>query len=182
VAGIQAVVDIQAAVDIPFPVAVGTPCQDTAAVDSTPVAEERCRPTEKKFWGSGMFIRDPKFSIPDPGSALKNLSILTQKIVSTLSEIRYDPGCSSRIRILIFTGSRGPKRHRIPNPSESVIFYLTMYQCSESAGFVIRWPPRIRIRIIDIISKTGTNVPLFTLKKENRSFAIVPVPLPSYGT
>jgi hypothetical protein len=48
-------------------------------------------------------IRDPDFfpsrtrifSIPDPGPASKNLStsILTQKRVSKLSEIRYDPGC-----------------------------------------------------------------------------------------
>jgi hypothetical protein len=29
--------------------------------------------------GSGMFIQDPTFSISDPGSASKNLSILTQK-------------------------------------------------------------------------------------------------------
>jgi hypothetical protein len=29
--------------------------------------------------GSGMFIPDPNFSIPDPGSASKNFSILTQK-------------------------------------------------------------------------------------------------------
>jgi hypothetical protein len=42
-------------------------------------------------------ILDPNFSIPDPGSLSKNLSILTQKIVSKLSG--YDPGCSSRIRI-----------------------------------------------------------------------------------
>jgi hypothetical protein len=34
------------------------------------------------------------FSIPDPGSASKNLSILIQKI---LSSRKYDPGCSSRI-------------------------------------------------------------------------------------
>jgi hypothetical protein len=49
--------------------------------------------------GSGMFILVPgseffsipdsgSFSIPDPGSASKNLSILTQKIVSKLSEIQ----------------------------------------------------------------------------------------------
>jgi hypothetical protein len=45
------------------------------------------------------------FSIPDFGSAIKEFKILTQKIVSKLSE--YDPRCSSRIRILIFfTGSQ----------------------------------------------------------------------------
>jgi hypothetical protein len=35
-------------------------------------------------------------SIPDPGSASKNLSILTQK-KWFLSSRKYDPGCSSRI-------------------------------------------------------------------------------------
>jgi hypothetical protein len=47
VAGIQAVVGIQAAVDIQA--AVGSPCQDTAAVDSTPVAEGRRRSKASKF-------------------------------------------------------------------------------------------------------------------------------------
>jgi hypothetical protein len=37
--------------------------------------------------GSGMFIPEPNFSIPDPGSASKNLSILVQKMVSKPSEI-----------------------------------------------------------------------------------------------
>ncbi len=36
--------------------------------------------------GSGINIPDKNFSISDPGSASKNLSILTQKIVSKLSE------------------------------------------------------------------------------------------------
>ena len=40
---------------------------------------------------SGIFI-------PDPGSASKNLSILTPKMV--LSSRKYDPVCSSRIQIL----------------------------------------------------------------------------------
>ncbi len=68
---------------------------------------------------SGMFIPDPNFSFPDPnffhpgsvfflspGSASKNLSILTQKLF--LCSRKYDPGCSSRIRILIFYPSRIP--------------------------------------------------------------------------
>jgi hypothetical protein len=58
------------------------------------------------------------FSIPDPGSASKNLSMLTQNIVSKL--LKYDPGCSSRIRILIFYPSRilnpGVKKAPIPDP------------------------------------------------------------------
>ncbi len=77
--------------------------------------------------GSGMFIPDPTFfhpgselspfRIPDPGSASKNLSILTP------SSRKYDPGCSSRIPdpgsgcwLSTHPGSRiqGSKRHRIP--------------------------------------------------------------------
>ncbi len=54
------------------------------------------------------------FSIPNPGfhpgSASKNLSILTQKMVSEISEIRFGrdahPGSWSRIRILIW-GQKG---------------------------------------------------------------------------
>ncbi len=62
---------------------------------------------------SGMFITDPNFPIPDPGSASKNLSILTQKIVSMRSEIWSglfisDPDLG--IRILIF------HPYRIPDP------------------------------------------------------------------
>ncbi len=52
------------------------------------------------------------FYIPNPGS--KNLSILTQKLF--LGSGKYDPGCSSRIRIFLpipDPGPRKPKRHRI---------------------------------------------------------------------
>jgi hypothetical protein len=42
-----------------------------------------------------MFIPDPKAF--HPGSASKNLSILTPKLF--LSSRKYDPGCSSQIRI-----------------------------------------------------------------------------------
>jgi hypothetical protein len=71
--------------------------------------------------GYGMFVPGSEFfpsRIPDffhPGSASKNLSILTPKMF--LNSRKYDPGCSSRIRILIFAhpGSRiqGSKRPRI---------------------------------------------------------------------
>jgi hypothetical protein len=80
---------------------------------------------------SSVLIRDvnsgsriPISSIPDPGSASKNLIILTEKFF--LSSRKYDPG--SRIRILIFYPSRiwililylsriqGSKRPRIPHP------------------------------------------------------------------
>ncbi len=86
--------------------------------------------------GSGMFIPDPNFFHPGSrtqgqkdsgsGSASKNLSILTQKIVSKLSEKWSgmfipdpDPGSSFRIRIpypvLDFFYSS-----RIPNPGSRV--------------------------------------------------------------
>jgi hypothetical protein len=51
--------------------------------------------------GSGMFIPDPNFFHPgsdpiqDPGSASKNLSILTKKMVSTLSSEIWVPGSGS---------------------------------------------------------------------------------------
>jgi hypothetical protein len=48
--------------------------------------------TRRQCCGSGMFVLDPNFSIPypnlfHPGSASKNLSLLSQKFVSKLSEI-----------------------------------------------------------------------------------------------
>jgi hypothetical protein len=49
--------------------------------------------------GSDFFpsrIPDQNFSIPDPGSASKNLGILTQE-KWFLSSRKYDPGCSSQI-------------------------------------------------------------------------------------
>ncbi len=54
-------------------------------------------------------------SIPDPGSSSKKLRILNKWF---LSSKKYDPGCSSRIRMLTFYPSRiqGSKRHPIPNP------------------------------------------------------------------
>jgi hypothetical protein len=88
--------------------------------------------------GIGMFITDPTFfhpgsririfSIPDPGSTSKNLSILTPK-KWFLSSMNYDPGCSSRIRIpdtdpdflpIPDPGYRGSKRHRIPDPQHCI--------------------------------------------------------------
>jgi hypothetical protein len=42
-----------------------------------------------------MFIPDPTFSIPDPGSASKNYKYFTPK--RFLSSRKYDLGCSSRI-------------------------------------------------------------------------------------
>ncbi len=73
------------------------------------------------------------FSIPDPGSASKNLSILTQKLF--LSSRKHDPGCSSRIRILIFYPSRIPglKSHRISDPQNWLVL-TSMLEFLEERG------------------------------------------------
>ncbi len=63
-----------------------------------------------------MLIRDPNFFLPE--STSKNLPVFKPK-KWFLSSRKYDPGCSSRIRIPIFypSGSRiqGSKRLRIRN-------------------------------------------------------------------
>jgi hypothetical protein len=84
-----------------------------------------------------MFIPDPTFyhpgsrirtvSIPDPGSASKNLSILTPKkktkkwFISS-RKYEYDPGCSSRIRMLTFYPSRipDPGVKKAPDPGSQI--------------------------------------------------------------
>jgi hypothetical protein len=87
--------------------------------------------------GSGMWlsrIPDPTFfhpgsrirtvCIPDPGSTAKNLSILTQKKPKKwfLSSRKYDPGCSSRIRMLTFYPSRipDPGIKKAPDPGSRI--------------------------------------------------------------
>jgi hypothetical protein len=62
-------------------------------------------------------------SIPDPGSASKNFN--PKKWF--LSTQKYDPGFSSRIRILIFHPSPipGSKRQRIPDPGSATLVCLT---------------------------------------------------------
>ncbi len=99
--------------------------------------------TNDQCGGSGMFIPDPTFfhpgsrirtvSIPDPGSSSKNLSILTLKKAKKKwfqSTKKYEPGCSSRIRMLTFShpGSRGQKgtqsRIRIRNTANDRFIVL----------------------------------------------------------
>jgi hypothetical protein len=76
---------------------------------------------------SGMFIPDPTFFHPGPdlsSSQIPNphLTILTPKQPKKwfLSSRKYDPGCSSRIRMLTFYPSRipdtGVQKARIPDP------------------------------------------------------------------
>jgi hypothetical protein len=87
-------------------------------------------------------ILDPKFSIPDPRSEfcpsrIPDPGSVSKNLKSFLSPRKYDPGCSSRIRIsdpdpYFFThpGSRGSKRHRIPNPDpQHCIWDLQVSRC-----------------------------------------------------
>ncbi len=75
-----------------------------------------------------MFIPDPNFSIPDPGSRVKkipdpgfgsashNVSILTQKIVSKFAEIRFGmfiPDPDLDLLPIPYPGSRSQK---VPDP------------------------------------------------------------------
>ncbi len=91
--------------------------------------------------GSRMFIPDPDFflsririvSIPDPQQRIEVQYFIPPKWL--LSSWKYDPGCSSRIRILIFYPSRIPDlggekarildpipdpRSRIPDPGSQI--------------------------------------------------------------
>ncbi len=85
------------------------------------------------------------FPIPDPESTSKNLSILTQKIVSKLSEIwsvLFIPGSW----ILIFYPSRiqASKRHRIPDP-QHCNFLIKYWGTYPGSGFEnwLKFRPRI---------------------------------------
>ncbi len=101
--------------------------------------------------GSGMFIPDPDptffhpgsdifpsriqtVSIPDPGSASTNLSILTPKKNKKwfLSSRKYDPGSSSRIRMLTFYPSRipvpGVKKTPDPGSGSATLLMFPFYK------------------------------------------------------
>jgi hypothetical protein len=85
------------------------------------------------------FILDSRFrfkKIPDPGSgsASKNLSIFNLKTVS--NSRKYDPGCSSRILILIFfpIPDPGVMKKKALGPGSRIrirntVWFLTEYFC-----------------------------------------------------
>ncbi len=83
----------------------------------TSFADPRCLSPDpgSEFFPSGSRIQGQKIPDPGSGSTSKNLSIFQPKKLF-LSSRKYDPGCLSRIRILIFYPSRiqESKRHRIP--------------------------------------------------------------------
>ncbi len=88
----------------------------------------------------GCLSRIPIFSIPNPGSALKNLSIWIQKIVSKLS--KYDPGCSSRIRFpdldpdILLNPDPGVKKAPEPGSGSTTLIYVIQ------TWIVMRWKCR----------------------------------------
>ena len=107
-----------------------------------------------------LFIPNPGSEnfIFHPGSASKNLSILPKKL--SLSSRKYDPGCSSWIRILIFYPSWIPEPgvKKEPDvgsgPGSGSATLLVMKECHVSAVCWARrgdWrettAPRIRIQI-----------------------------------
>jgi hypothetical protein len=79
------------------------------------------------------------FSIPDPGSSSKNLSILTPKKAKKwfLSSKKYDPGCSSRIPDpdADFLPSRipDPGVKKALNPGSRIRIRITDHQCLPKA-------------------------------------------------
>ncbi len=104
------------------------------------------------------------FTIPDPGSASKNLSILTQKNHKWfLSSMKYDPGCSSRIPDpdpyflpIPDPGSQiqGSKRHRILDPRSGSVplnyrisFKGDVWKCTKGC---LQWLRTARYIIINV--------------------------------
>ncbi len=85
--------------------------------DAHRIIQARIRYGKQQCCGSGMFIPDP--NIFPSRIRIKEFKYFNPKNCF-LSSRKYDQGCSSRIRNLIFThtGTRiqGPKGHRIPDP------------------------------------------------------------------
>jgi hypothetical protein len=79
------------------------------------VAFRKPRRCLRQYCGSGMFIPDP--NIFHPGSVSKEFKYFNPK-KWFLSSRKYDPGCSSQIRILIFYPSRIPDLgvKKVPDP------------------------------------------------------------------
>jgi hypothetical protein len=139
------------------------------------VADPGClfRIPDPTFFHPGFRIRT--VSIPDPGSASQNLSFLTPKNQKKwfLSSRKYDPGCSSRIRMLTFYPSRiqGSKRHQIPDPdpgtgSATLVVSIKNYLCRSHLGLkpfvALLWPPFFAIK------KVPYRVPRTFVETNNR--------------
>jgi hypothetical protein len=82
--------------------------------------------------------------IPGSASPSKNLSILTQKIYSKL---KYDPGCSSRIRIadpdldvlpIPDPGSRNQGVKKAPDPESATLLFSARRSAQCTRGWSVR--------------------------------------------
>ncbi len=117
---------------------------------SISVADPGClsRIPDPTFFHPGSRIRT--VSIPDPGSSSKNLSIITPKKAKKwfLSSKKFDPGCSSRIRMLTFShpGTRiqGLKKHPIPDPGSGSATLMSIK--NQRSLWKIQTPAAARVR------------------------------------
>jgi hypothetical protein len=99
------------------------------ALPKISVADRKClaRIPYPNFFHPGSRIRI--FFIPDPGSTSNNLSILTPKKLFPSSR-KYDPVCSSRIRILIFLPIPEPGVKKAPDPESGSATLPKIKVCS----------------------------------------------------
>jgi hypothetical protein len=96
--------------------------------------------------GSGKFIPDPFFSIPDPGLKRSRIRICVKEVKSFLSSQKYDPGCLSRIPDLDFfshPGSLGQKstgswiRIRNTERSQRFTFIVCTVRTSDDLYYMV---------------------------------------------
>ncbi len=117
---------------------------------------------DPNFYSPGSRLPDPGSKIfpdpgskilPDPGSGSKNLSNLTHKMF--LSSRKYDPKCSSRIRILIYLPIPDP------DPQYCISHYYQLLHALSLPNLFMGWPSS-RVRscgswcIAYATSRTGT--------------------------
>ncbi len=131
------------------------------------------------YFGSQIRI----FSIPDPGFASKSFSILTPK-KRFPSSLKYDPGYSSRIQILIFYPSRIRCQigtgFRIPDlGSASLIgtYIITTWQIVNFYSPDLIWSragPGLFPGSVSTGTGTGTWIALAGSKRSFRSWAEIP--------
>ena len=136
--------------------------------------ESECFPSRIQDTGSKFFpswIPDPRFEffpsqVLDPGCISKNLSILTKKMVSQLSEIwsRFsipdpDPGSESWLFTYPRSRIQGSKRQRIPDPGSRIEKIQIRDQGSRMQKILIQDPGSgmEKIRIWD--PRSGINIP-----------------------
>jgi hypothetical protein len=107
--------------------------------------------------------------VPDP---IKNLSIITPKMVSNLSE--YDPGCSSRILILIFLPIPDPRSRgkKAPDPLSGSATLLADHITVRPARIAIRSNAFCVMWTLKVLKGEGTFLPeggLYFISRQNGS-------------